>query len=90
VIGATGRVGTLVGAGCWLRGNGYRPWSTTQANARDRLRPDSRLDNITGDLDTPADPHAAFRGADTAYVALGSIGVSVSHWHRHRVPVVRV
>jgi hypothetical protein len=45
----------------------YGPWTTTQANARDRLRPDSRLDDITGDLDTPADPQAAFRGADTAY-----------------------
>jgi len=32
--------------------------------ARDRLGPDSRLEIITGDLGTPADLEAAFRGAD--------------------------
>jgi len=43
--------------------------------ARDRLGPDSRLEIITGDLGTPADLEAAFRGAHAAYVALGSIGL---------------
>ena len=43
--------------------------------ARDRLGPDSRLEIIMGDLGTPADLEAAFRGADAAYVALGSIGL---------------
>jgi len=75
VIGATGKVGTLVARGLLAEGQRVRTLARDPGKARDRLGPDSRLEIITGDLGTPADLEAAFRGADAAYVALGSIGL---------------
>src|SRR6266487_5250084 len=75
VIGATGKVGTLVARGLLAEGQRVRALVRDPGKARDRLGPDSRLEIITGDLGTPADLEAAFRGADAAYVALGSIGL---------------
>jgi len=75
VIGATGNVGTLVARGLLAEGQRVRALVRDPGKARDRLGPDSRLEIITGDLGTPADLEAVFRGADAAYVALGSIGL---------------
>jgi NAD(P)H dehydrogenase (quinone) len=75
VIGATGNVGTLVARGLLAEGRRVRALVRDPGKARDRLGPDSRLEIITGVLGTPADLEAAFRGADAAYVALGSIGL---------------
>src|SRR5712691_9990256 len=75
VIGATGKVGALVARGLLAEGQRVRALVRDPGKARDRLGPDSRLEIITGDLGTPADLEAAFRGADAAYVALGSIGL---------------
>jgi uncharacterized protein YbjT (DUF2867 family) len=75
VIGATGNVGTLVARGLLAEGQRVRALVRDPGKARDWLGPDSRLEIITGDLGTPADLEAVFRGADAAYVALGSIGL---------------
>jgi len=75
VIGATGKVGTLVARGLLAEGQRVRALVRDPGRARDRLGPDSRPEIITGDPGTPADLEAAFRAADAAYVALGSIGL---------------
>jgi NAD(P)H-binding len=75
VIGATGKVGTLVARGLLAKGQRVLTLARDPGKARDRLGPDSRLEIIPGDLGTPADLEAAFRGADAAYVALGWIGL---------------
>jgi uncharacterized protein YbjT (DUF2867 family) len=74
-VSATGNVGTLVARGLLAEGQRVRALVRDPGKARDRLGPDSRLEIITGDLGTPADLEAVFRGADAAYVALGSIGL---------------
>jgi len=63
VIGATGNVGTLVARRLLAEGQRVRALVRDPDKARDRLGPDSRLEIITGDLGTPADLEAAFRGA---------------------------
>jgi hypothetical protein len=72
VLGATGKLGTLVARGLLAEGQRVRALVRDPGKARDRLGPDSRLEIITGDLGTPAGLEGAFRGADAACVAPGS------------------
>jgi uncharacterized protein YbjT (DUF2867 family) len=66
VIGAPGKVRTLVARGLLAEAQRVRAPVRDPGKARDRLGPDTRLEIITGDPGTPADLEAAFWGADTS------------------------